>query len=1417
LVSRRKWRVWLFSGLLALLSATPVAAEVLGECRLSDPNSLGEHTDELCWLQFGSAGQTLADGYNDDYLFTLPDGSTLRLHMAVSNGGTLQVSEAPTWTGSNFSGDSNFYRLLTPNAAALYTEANGSANGTVVTLSNIRLFNPAGAEVIEPYEVVVADAERLNSNPLPGFSRGERLDFGVVSGGAAWQLVEFLGDAPSSAVTRHALPEDGGPPSICEQGSVDCIRFRGETRSDANAVVLSTRKDVGSSQPFTVTGQIHSQASQGFAYGLRWGGARLRKRLPAGRLAPADQFVYRIENVVGASVASRTTSGSASGDYPYISGQVMPGNTLALIEEMAAGSRSTLAQYDRSIACSNSNPGSTTALPSGTYDPANPPILELQLADAVDCTISNVPRLVDLTLGKTAPASARAGQALAYSLRIGNSGSHDATNVEFTDRLPAGITGVSPAGVKCAGASGGAVCGSLGVVVSGDAASGFVVSGRIQSLPGTASAGAAGSSVTVTLQVSAPATAGRITNTATVALADEDVTVGEPDSLKGNNSGSATVEVSEPTIDAADDRFTPTRGETRAGNAFDNDRLNSQALDPNDVVATLVDDLPPELTFDPATGEVGVRADSTPGTYDFRYRLCERADAGNCDEASVTVVVTTLDITAGDDSFVTGSGGAGDPALGNLFDNDSLNGSVADPTTVSLTLTGTPPAQLLVDTQTGSIGIAPGTPAGDYSVDYQICERLVPDNCTSATISVRVAPPTIDALDDDYSASVVQALSGGTLGKVLGNDSLNGTALALGTVTLEQVASSSPDVSLDPASGAIRVAASAAAGSYTLDYRICDVLNPGICDTARVTLAVAGDSPLRLSKQASPQRVKVGDLIRYTLVAENTGGTNLTNISLVDNPPAGFSYVDGSLAVSDRDGVAHLAGLDPLRVDGVSVAAGGRLTISYFLRVGAGAAARGEYVNSARLMLAGNVLSNVAQAAVQRVSDPLFEDSRVLGSVFLDRDGDGWQDSAKATGLSVRGGFAADVYVPGSTVIDRGDGPRPEPDASAPLLHGLALGDLMGRRSPDQPAGSGRISISQRLRAPVFTDDFELRSAEGTLVRMRADGSVALAQRGDVARGLASQDLRVTRQVAVVDDGQYWVTYEIVNVGVDEPGLPGVRLGTVEGLLVETDSRGRFHLEGLDVEHIGRGRNFIMKVDAATLPAGSRFVDGNPKVKRITQGMPVRFDFAVQAPEQPWQAPERVELELGEVLFAPGSAEIRPEYAAAIETMVGILGEHQGGAVDVVGHAEQQPLALRRAEALRDALLARVTPAAREHLSVRLRPETHSLLRLSGQQVRLGEVLFETDKTEVRPQYRPLLDELARQLQARQASGAQSRVVIAGHADRRGSQAYNQALGLRRAKAVFAALAERMSPQARARLRVEVDDASLDPSREGAL
>jgi len=51
--------------------------------------------------------------------------------------------------------------------------------------------------------------------------------------------------------------------------------------------------------------------------------------------------------------------------------------------------------------------------------------------------------------------------------------------------------------------------------------------------------------------------------------------------------------------------------------------------------------LPAELTFDLATGDIGVVADAPEGVYSFDYDICEPSTT-NCDTATVTITVEAL-------------------------------------------------------------------------------------------------------------------------------------------------------------------------------------------------------------------------------------------------------------------------------------------------------------------------------------------------------------------------------------------------------------------------------------------------------------------------------------------------------------------------------------------------------------------------------------------------------------------------------------------------------------------------------------------------------------------------------------------------------------------------------------------------------
>lgn len=692
-------------------------------------------------------------------------------------------------------------------------------------------------------------------------------------------------------------------------------------------------------------------------------------------------------------------------------------------------------------------------------------------------------------------------------------------------------------------------------------------------------------------------------------------------------------------------------------------------------------------------------------------------------------------------------------------------------------------------------------------------DQTDPDNSDWTDEDGGVAVQPIEAIDNDYTPTPIDGESGGSTGSVLDNDTLGNQPVDPGQIVLTPGTSPHPGLVMNP-DGTITVAPGTPPGTYQYPYTICEIANPGNWDTAIATVLVEGlPTSIRITKSTTTHDVVVGDLVRYTLVMENTGAVPVTDATLVDTPPAGFTYVAESLVVADADNSGRLIGTYPIRVDRIDIPVGGRASITYLLRVGAGVRG-GVLVNTAYTLDNGVTASNVATAQVVMRADPLLEESLVLGTVFDDRDGDGWQDPADLGGVRVQGGFAPAAYVAGSTVIDRGDGPQPVADASAPLLHGIDIGAMAARQSDADPLSAHTIVIRQTLSEPRFTDDFVLSSDQGLTVRMDAAGVTHVERSGQAAKGLTGAEVRVERHVAAVQGG-YAVEYRITNAGVDERGIPGVRVASVEGLLMETDQYGRYHLVGMDGGPWERGRNMILKVDAATLPAGSVFTTDNPLLRRVTPGLPVRFDFGVRLPPALIDAPaEQQEMLLGSVLFAPGSAELQPQYASVIERIAEQVRAQGSGRMVIAANGEAEALAYDRARTVRDAVLGRLTPAHAESVSVELRTDLDdpdARLAVVGETTLLGTVLFDTDSARIRPEFAGLLAGIAADIDA-MGGGV---VSVVGHADARGSTAYNDALGMRRARAVQEAIAARLAPQTRSQLRVQIHPDPTTPVQSG--
>ncbi|SFJ73107.1 DUF7507 domain-containing protein, partial [Jannaschia pohangensis] len=75
-----------------------------------------------------------------------------------------------------------------------------------------------------------------------------------------------------------------------------------------------------------------------------------------------------------------------------------------------------------------------------------------------------------------------------------------------------------------------------------------------------------------------------------------------------------------------------------------------------------------------------------------------------------------------------------------------------------------------------------------------------------------------------------------------------------------------------------------------------------------------------------------------------------------------------------------------------------------------------------------------------------------------------------------------------------------------------------------------------------------------------------------------------------------------------EPGLAGVRLATVDGIIITTDEYGRFSVPCAALPLQG-GSNFTLKLDERSLPTGYNLTTENPRTLRITRGTVTKMNF----------------------------------------------------------------------------------------------------------------------------------------------------------------------------------------------------------------
>lgn len=288
------------------------------------------------------------------------------------------------------------------------------------------------------------------------------------------------------------------------------------------------------------------------------------------------------------------------------------------------------------------------------------------------------------------------------------------------------------------------------------------------------------------------------------------------------------------------------------------------------------------------------------------------------------------------------------------------------------------------------------------------------------------------------------------------------------------------------------------------------------------------------TKTADRRTAVFGETVNYTLTFTNNTQLAIPNARIVDMLPAGLLYTPGTGRVN---GVAVEPEVTGRRLEWRDdLGAGATTVVNLAVRV-TRTGEFGERTNRTFLEdRFGRVVSNVADAVIRVDPEHVFDCSDVIGRVFTDTNGNGYQDG------------------PGT------------------------------------------------LREPIIDDSYVGNGKFGKLDRApkRSDQS--------------------------------------------EPGIPGVRLVTPDGMIITTDEYGRYSVPCAALPR-NIGSNFMLKLDTRTLPTGYRVTTENPRVVRLTAGKMAKLNFGARIGNV-------VDIDLTAAAFVSGRTDPQPALAAGIDGLI---------------------------------------------------------------------------------------------------------------------------------------------------------------------
>ena len=341
-----------------------------------------------------------------------------------------------------------------------------------------------------------------------------------------------------------------------------------------------------------------------------------------------------------------------------------------------------------------------------------------------------------------------------------------------------------------------------------------------------------------------------------------------------------------------------TQGGTTTGTVLTGVKINGNPVNTASVTITW-NSLPPNATGN-ASGTVTIAPNTPAGTYTISYTVCERLNGNsNCQSVTSQITIGGGSLTATPTNLTHPNGTQGGTTTGTVLTGVKINGNPVNTASVTITWNSLPPNA--TGNASGTVTIAPNTPAGTYTISYTVCERLNGNsNCQSVTSQITVGGGSLTATPTNLTHP--NGTQGGTTtGTVLTGVKINGNPVNTASVTITW--NTLPPNATGNASGTVTIAPNTPAGTYTISYTVCERLNGNSnCQSVTSQITIGGGNmtvtPTQLIvANGATGGTSVNNVLTGVTINGNPVNTNSVTITWNSLPPGFTGTNSGTVTV----------------------------------------------------------------------------------------------------------------------------------------------------------------------------------------------------------------------------------------------------------------------------------------------------------------------------------------------------------------------------------------------------------------------------------------------------------------------------------------------------------------------------------------